>query len=707
MKTMHTLRHSYLQFALVAALALSVNGVRAATIFVTSTADNGLGTLRNALVSAANGDTIDATGISGTITLTTGQLVVNNSVTILGPGPANLMLDGGYPNTASRVFYVGPNLVVTISGLTISNGWAFGDDPDDFGGGIYNDHSTLTVSNCVISDNFAIFDAAGSGIGGGIYNDGVGGSATLTVVNSTISDNLAGDRGGGIYNIGQIAYDGGTGTVTVVNSTISGNVAGAWGSGLRNDGTAVVTNSTFSDNYFAIAGGAIHNDGPLTVINSTFSGNSAEFDGGIRNFFDSTVTIVNSTFSGNSNTIADAGAIGNFGTMDIGNTLLKAGSMGPNIVNNAGTITSLGFNLSSDDASAYLNQPSDQNLTDPLLGPLQDKGGPTFTHALLVGSPAMDAGDPNFDPNDFNPPLLYDQRGAPYDRVVNNRIDIGAFEVQPQATPTPTPTSTPILTPTPTATATATATFTPTPTPTPTATATATATSTPTATATATPTATATFTPTPTATATFTPTPSATATFTPTSTATATPTATATTPASATATFTPTPTATATFTPTPTATATHTPTPTPTPTATPTSTPPPPPPTPTSTPSGAGVGTIGYWSNHPEAWCVANITLGCQSYTKSQAIAIMRHSTRKDMTYPLGAQLAAAKLNMDCVHTNSNCVTSAIAAADMWLCAHPIGSDVRANNQAWRQITAAFDTLVQYNEGLLCAPPRK
>jgi hypothetical protein len=85
----------------------------------------------------------------------------------------------------------------------------------------------------------------------------------------------------------------------------------------------------------------------------------------------------------------------------------------------------------------------------------------------------------------------------------------------------------------------------------------------------------------------------------------------------------------------------------------------------------------------------------------------MRNSTRKDMTYPLGAQLAAAKLNVDCVHTNSSCVASAIAAADIWLCAHPIGSDVRANSQAWRQITAAFDTLANYNEGLLCAPPRK
>jgi len=64
-----------------------------------------------------------------------------------------------------------------------------------------------------------------------------------------------------------------------------------------------------------------------------------------------------------------------------------------------------------------------------MLGPLQDNGGPTFTHALLTGSPAIDAGDPN-----FTPPPYYDQRGPGFARVVNGRIDIGAFEVQPPHT---------------------------------------------------------------------------------------------------------------------------------------------------------------------------------------------------------------------------------------------------------------------------------
>src|SRR5207253_11493070 len=126
-------------------------------------------------------------------------------------------------------------------------------------------------------------------------------------------------------------------------------------------------------------------------------------------------------------------------------TILKRGESGANILNDSGTVTSDGYNLSSDDGSGYLIGPGDQINTDPLLGPLQDNGGPTFTHALLPGSPAIDSGDPK-----FTPPPFFDQRGAGFDRVVNGRIDKGSFEVQgPTATPTPTPTLTPTATATP------------------------------------------------------------------------------------------------------------------------------------------------------------------------------------------------------------------------------------------------------------------
>jgi hypothetical protein len=89
------------------------------------------------------------------------------------------------------------------------------------------------------------------------------------------------------------------------------------------------------------------------------------------------------------------------------------------------------------DGAGILTGPGDQINTDPMLGPLQDNGGPTFTHALLPGSPAIDAGDPS-----FAPPPSFDQRGPGFDRVSGSRIDIGSFEVQVGGTPTPTSTPT-------------------------------------------------------------------------------------------------------------------------------------------------------------------------------------------------------------------------------------------------------------------------
>jgi len=143
-----------------------------------------------------------------------------------------------------------------------------------------------------------------------------------------------------------------------------------------------------------------------------------------------------SSITGNS--AASGGGVYNDGgqsVVQVSNTILNAGASGENIFNDGGTVTSDGYNLSSDDGDGYLTGPGDRINTDPLLGPLQDNGGPTFTHALLRGSPAIDAGDPNFHPPPFN-----DQRGSPFDRVFNGRIDIGSFETQPpRRRPRPTP----------------------------------------------------------------------------------------------------------------------------------------------------------------------------------------------------------------------------------------------------------------------------
>jgi hypothetical protein len=175
----------------------------------------------------------------------------------------------------------------------------------------------------------------------------------------------------------------------------------------------VVSNSTISDN-----GSGIYNDNgaiAASVYNTTMSNNGVEIQD-----FNSPVVVT------------------------ISNTIFNVGPGGHSIVSDFGTVTSNGYNVSSDDGNGYLNGPGDQINTDPLLGPLQDHGGPTFTRALLPGSPAVNAGDPNF----VGPPD-YDQRGPNYVRVTGGRIDVGSFEVQSPSSPTPTPTFTPTPRPSP------------------------------------------------------------------------------------------------------------------------------------------------------------------------------------------------------------------------------------------------------------------
>src|SRR5947208_5700344 len=154
--------------------------------------------------------------------------------------------------------------------------------------------------------------------------------------------------------------------------------------------------------------------------------------------------IANSTLSDNSASIG--GGILVAGPLEIGNTILNRGDSGANIDSfGEVTVNSVGYNLSSDDGSGHLTGPGDQINTAPVLGPLQNNGGPTFTHSLLPGSPAIDMGDPT-----FTPPPFFDQRGPGFDRVSGSGIDIGSFEVQVGGTPTPTATGS--ASPTPTST---------------------------------------------------------------------------------------------------------------------------------------------------------------------------------------------------------------------------------------------------------------
>src|SRR5262245_4368575 len=223
------------------------------------------------------------------------------------------------------------------------------------------------------------------GQGGGIYNY----RGTVTITNSTLNGNSA-SRGGGIYN--DFAA-----TATMTNCTLSGNTAGG-SPNVIYDGT----------------GGGIWNAQTLTMTNCTLSGNSATTHGGG----------VYNGINGSAATI-----------LKIGSTILNAGPSGENIYNDnafyPATVVSLGYNLSSDNGGGYLTATGDRSNTDPRLGPLQNNGGPTFTHLPAANSPAIDAGDPA---------LWTDQRGPGFVRIFNDRPDIGALEVQPTPTPTPTPT---------------------------------------------------------------------------------------------------------------------------------------------------------------------------------------------------------------------------------------------------------------------------
>ena len=416
-------------------------------ITVTNSNDTGTGSLRQAIADICPGGTINfASSLAGqTITLAS-ELGIYKNLIVDGSAlatPITISGDTDHNGVGNvRVFTVNQDVNVTLINLTIANG------RNTFGGGIYN-HGTLTVTNSTFSDNVAVYDGAG------IYN-----THTLTLVNSVFSNNSAFQSGGGIYSSsttavmtvtnsvfsGNFAVDEGGairsgGTLTVTNSTFSDNSAqsgggiehlgnltvadstflnnsASFGGGIANDGaltTGNITNTTFSNNS-AIDGGGITNSGVLTVTNSTFSNNSASaFGGGIHNYTYFSLTIVNSTFSNNSATKSGAGIYNyNWGILNYANTLIANSTSVGECVN----LGTLGLNINNlvedGSCSASLNG-------DPKLGPLTNNGGSTQTFALLAGSPAINAGD------DASCPST-DQRGVT--RPYGSHCDIGAYEYQ-------------------------------------------------------------------------------------------------------------------------------------------------------------------------------------------------------------------------------------------------------------------------------------
>ena len=325
---------------------------------------------------------------------------IDNDVILDGEGNLTVALDPRYKEDLERVFSfsVPEGVKAELHRLTAdSSGAAIGQL-----GGVINE-GTLTIQGCVISGSSSEFGPPWEG--GGIYNAG-----EMTIINSTVSKNRSGHlQGGGIYN-------GCSATLMLVNSTVSGNVAGidgtgAVGGGIFNEGEMTIINSTVSGNAAGsvigdVSGGGIANAGWMSLTNSTVSGNSADSGDAIASTSASRCPDLHTEIA---NTLID----GDCDNGDAGATLIWA-SKGYNIESPGNTC---GFDQQGDQAGV-----GEQELN---LGPLADNRGPTMTHALLPGSvaidrvPAVDCG------------LAEDQRGEPRPETDGTLCDVGAFEGQP------------------------------------------------------------------------------------------------------------------------------------------------------------------------------------------------------------------------------------------------------------------------------------
>ena len=326
------LRPALVVLALSAALGLG-GAAHGATLVVTNLNDAGAGSLRQAIIDAAAGDSIEF-GVIGTIVLTSGTLVIDKNLNIHGPGQDHLRISG---NNASRVLHVQFGSVF-ISGVTIRDGFSVE------GAGIRNE-AALTLFDTAVRNNEATI-----GGGAGILNSG-----TLSLGNTTVRENnVTSGSGAGIANDG--------GTVTLRNATVSNNRAANGSGGILNLGAAAalfINNSTISENGAGNNSGGIFNGGTLRITHSTITNNSA----------------------------ASGGGIFNSGVADLTNTIVANSPSGNDCAGAA--VISLGHNLDSD-GSCGLTGVGDLSSMNPLLAPLANYGGPTATHALMGGSPAID-----------------------------------------------------------------------------------------------------------------------------------------------------------------------------------------------------------------------------------------------------------------------------------------------------------------------------
>ncbi|MEM9352151.1 MAG: choice-of-anchor Q domain-containing protein [Planctomycetota bacterium] len=349
---------------------------------------DGLTSLREAVLLAntqPGNDTIafDTAGVFSTpqtITLGGTELLITDSVTITGPGQGQLTIDA---NNASRVFNINDgqasNSDVAISGLTMRRGFASGGSSSNgffsgAGGAVFT-RENLTITGSTIADNRS---DQGSG-GGGIHK--MGDTSTLVLIESTVSGNRATNAEGGGGGI-QVY----SGKAEIINSTVSGNTSD---SGIIGGGGGILLYGFAPGSSLLISGSTISGN-TLTPSNSS----SPSYGGGISALA-GTLVVRNSTIVGNSS-LAESGSLayggGIFGTVALENSIVTGNSAADNGSDIYGR--GVAFHSLIQDTAGWSFNDLGGNITgqDPKLGPLADNGGPTLTHALLPGSPALDAG---------------------------------------------------------------------------------------------------------------------------------------------------------------------------------------------------------------------------------------------------------------------------------------------------------------------------
>ncbi len=392
----------------------TAQSARAAVLTVTTITDelntDGDCSLREAVVAANTDTAVDACGAgsgadlivlpAGTYTLSLvgtgedaaalGDLDVLAAVTFAGAGVDQTVLDG---NGSDRILHVLANGVV-LNALTLSNG----NSGSNNAAGIQIVNGSVTGTQISVSGNIGNI--------GGIH---VGNHSSLTLRDSTVSDNL-GASAGGIF--------------------------------VPSGSTALIEGSLIYSNSVSYDGGGIVSSGDVTLLNSTVSGNTANTDGGGLVFTDGTAQLLNVTVTGNAADNSGSGGDGGglwvgatavvtaTNTIIAGNLDLSAGGGGlPDCV---GAILSGGYSLiQSTIGCTWTAGPGDLVGVDPQLAALSANGGPTRTQAPAPGSPAIDAGDPVGCRDTLLNRLWVDQRG--FARVT--RCDIGAFETGSAGSP--------------------------------------------------------------------------------------------------------------------------------------------------------------------------------------------------------------------------------------------------------------------------------